>query len=1241
MRRILVLTVAFGLLVLLKQTATATISGAPDPMTLAAVGFVVLTAFTIGELGGQARLPRITGYILSGIILGPHVSDLLSHSVVHDMGVFNTLALGLIALTAGLELSISDIRGFYKALLGTLSAKLPLLLFAVGGTFMFMETAWAFLGLQTFEERAATAVILSILGIGTSPAIVLAVANETGANGRLTKLSLAMSVVKDLVVVVSLAIGIAFAQAILSDESGFRLQDLGAVGLELLGSLIVGAIIGGLLVGYIRYVHQEMLLAILTVVLLGADLVHALHLELLLVFIAAGFVVRNLSEHAEQLHHPLTRVALPVFVVFFTTAGAVVDLQASFALLPLAGSLVIARIGAFYVASRWGAWIAGEEPVIQNYAWLTYWPQAGITLGLVRLAAYKVPALAAPLEETGFALVAINLLLGPIAVGIAFRRGDEKKLVSTSEEAHPSQDLTPRVSPILPRSSALLPILPFPSPIEDPKPGLKSRLESEPLIGLVTSLSLDLEGEADDFVKRHLAPIVEKAQQTAERMLNNAVESRAVVVAVRKTISEEPISIHEDWEPSVTRLRKTLINRLLRLPFRLQAPLSPGLLVPRAKDSWNVRLARWQLRTTRRLSQTSARTRNIHLQVIARHNLEPRIASGLRAMNRTHFEHYARMLDEVRAVVAAQCSPAEAREGVEQIARRWIIACRKALQDELRLGIVMTAELAAEAGVPGNTASRLRLSEIQNLVIADVEGFKRDSKRWRKIASASLDTLRAEAMVEEANEVLGNALKRRVLEPLDIVRHRLLPISRQTAKRLQVVLSDVEAADAESLDLTSALSKTSAAFPKGERRRVDRARASFGRLTRQTRPPEDLARIQSAAPERLDLLPPEALREAREQPERVSVVPVPFARRIEEVISSLVVQIRDTTTPLEALVLAFDRQLRDATHITAYGVEAAHSWERNAEDRKSTAIRSLTRGQKTLERLVSELSQSAQAAEEAAYTTLKETRELLRAVLYDQRSRTVSRVRSSFLAQIQTLFETLANATQAIKSSRRFFLRSMRQSFELRHPSGHAPQDAGSLRRQLAANSPSSHTLDLPAIYLKVFDLTPVTDLRIAVAREAEAGHASRLFSSERGAGQDVPKRLIIEGSPGSGRTSFLNVLERNAKGWRTLRIDPVFHPRQQGLVGALAVELGCDDHPLVITQALLSEPTLVLIDDLSLHVMPHTEGIEELEELFRIVVDTARQTAWAVSVNSHNLHMFAKLVPISVYSTSASSCNP
>ncbi|MBV1858393.1 MAG: cation:proton antiporter, partial [Nannocystaceae bacterium] len=305
---------------------------ADQSVTLAAIGFVILAAFAIAELGGRMSLPKVTGYIVSGVVLGPYAADILSKAVVADMNMFGTLALGLIATTAGLELELKGLAKLTRTLAATISIKVVLCAILVGGSIVGMGLFTDQLGLSNDAQVYGLAMLLAALAIGTSPAIALAVASESNARGRLTELVLGAAVAKDVIVVVAFNIALATALA-MSAGGELGVGVLIHVGEEIGVSVVAGVILGGLLIAYLRFVKTEMLLFVTATVLVVAEVAVYLKaefhivLELLLVFIVAGMMVRNLTPKLEHdLLKPLKTISLPVFIVFFTNAGAKIDL---------------------------------------------------------------------------------------------------------------------------------------------------------------------------------------------------------------------------------------------------------------------------------------------------------------------------------------------------------------------------------------------------------------------------------------------------------------------------------------------------------------------------------------------------------------------------------------------------------------------------------------------------------------------------------------------------------------------------------------------------------------------------------------------------------------------------------------------------------------------------------------------------------------------------------------------------
>lgn len=1202
--RLVVLAVALGLLLVVESAAStdADLGG----ITLASVGFVILAAFTVGELGRVAKLPRITGYILAGVVMGPHVSDLLSALVVRDMAVFNTLALGLIALTAGLELGWASLEKVARTLLVTLAAKLPLLLAAIGGTFVLLEHFFGFTGIETQEGRLVAAGVLGVLGIGTSPAIVLAVASETGAKGRLTNLVLGMAVVKDLVVVTVLAVALAIGQGMLDPDADVGLSSLTHVAEELLGSIALGGAIGGLLLAYIRFIHQQMLLVVVVVVLLGAEATEFLHLELLLVFIAAGFVVRNFSSKAEQLHHPLERVSLPVFVVFFTTAGATVNLKATLGLLPLAAALVLARAAANFGAARFGAWAGNEPEAPRRYAWLSYWPQAGVTLGLVKIAAERLPSISDELERTGFAVVALNLLVGPVALGIGLRKAGE---------AVPSRGPKRDASKVEaePRAEGPPPIPPLPEPTPPVDEVIQTLITTDPPRTEVEKLSASLEWVIDSFVERQVAPFAAETSDLALKILGEAEETAGVLAGVRKALgNQERAPESADWAAKTTELRDELSSLLIDLPARMNAPLPVELLCAKDKDDVLVRAQKAALRAYRRVNAGQARTRTIPLRLLGRYALELRLIEGVRALGRTSFEHHAVILDEVRAVFEDRSTPAQARDRVQQWRDRWVQAARLELQTAARKGVLELVHLAADAGAPGSEARRIRLSRQQTAITNARTGAQRDPARWRQVADAGIATLRGEALLAELEEKLGAITHRRLIAPLAQVSESMAPLIKQVGNRVDTVLETLEA-DTEKLDLEGAERNMGAAVKK-DKNALEKAARSYANTTRLPELADAFDDLIAAAPERISVL--------MEAPsfvasERLPVVEVPLRARLEERLDRFAARVRENMVRIERSVQEAER-LTIQVQAVQHALTSAGTVEGNAELRRNLAVRSITRFRDRVrqldERMLEEVPRATEAVEKAA----EETRRALPQLLAGAREGgTVARVGETVRARGRALRARIGRLSTTTSSwVGRLLVRAF--GLSITRP---APREIGALRAELESELPPIAQLDLPPEYRRVFELGPLSDKRL------DAAHQDVLARLRARVDQQPGVHTILEAAPGMGRSTLLAFLKRSSKK-RVIFPRPGFRPRDRGLVGALAARLDCPDYPIAVSQALSSQETVIVVDDLPLYVPPDPDGFAELRELLRVVIDTSPTTNWVLSAPSGYVDLLRPHVP-------------
>ena len=94
---------------------------APGAHTAMVAGLLLLSGYLAGYLLAAVRLPRITGYLCVGLLMGPHILGFLTADTVAELGFLNELAVTFIALAAGGELKIAELRQRMKVILMTIA----------------------------------------------------------------------------------------------------------------------------------------------------------------------------------------------------------------------------------------------------------------------------------------------------------------------------------------------------------------------------------------------------------------------------------------------------------------------------------------------------------------------------------------------------------------------------------------------------------------------------------------------------------------------------------------------------------------------------------------------------------------------------------------------------------------------------------------------------------------------------------------------------------------------------------------------------------------------------------------------------------------------------------------------------------------------------------------------------------------------------------------------------------------
>ena len=418
MRRLLALALAIAAMVAVRELGG---EGAPAAAaTPLALGFALLGALITGDALRRFQLPRLTGYLLFGVIVGPHVSNLITAPMAAQLQVFTGIATTLIALIAGLTLSVERLGSRIVAIAQMTVTTLAV---AMAGVAVVAWLVWRWLpvapdatGVQLLAMLALTTVIV----VSFSPTMTAAVVADSGARGRLSDTVLAMVVLADLVLLVLFAVSMQLARVVFDGGEGQGVEVLTRLAWEIGGAVAFGVLVGVMFALYLRYIGREITLVLLAVCAVLSQVGTTQQLQPLLAAVAAGIVIENLAvAQGDTLRAAVRRGAPPVLVVFFVAVGASLRLDALAAIGVSALALAAVRLGFIRLGAIAGVKVSGLPEPIRKYAWTGLISQAGITLGFASVIAAEFPGWGNQLQLLLVGSIAIHELIGPIL----FRRG--------------------------------------------------------------------------------------------------------------------------------------------------------------------------------------------------------------------------------------------------------------------------------------------------------------------------------------------------------------------------------------------------------------------------------------------------------------------------------------------------------------------------------------------------------------------------------------------------------------------------------------------------------------------------------------------------------------------------------------------------------------------------------------------------------------------------------------------------
>lgn len=297
---------------------------------LTSLAFIFLVGLAAAAICQQLKLPRIIGMLITGIILGPYVLDLLDPSILSISSELRQMALIIILLKAGLSLDLSDLKkvGRPAVLMSFVPASFEILAF-----FLF---APHILGIKPIEAAVMGAVLAAVSPAIVVPRMVRLMVQNYGTDKSIPQLILAGASCDDIFVIVLFS---TFSN--MTQGGNAHLMDFVNIPVSILFGIVLGGITGYLLSLFFETAHAHkhcVRNSMKVIIVLGIsfllmaietwmkDIVSISGL-LAVVSMACLLKIKSTTFVSKRLSDKFGKLWLAAEVILFVLVGAAVDIR--------------------------------------------------------------------------------------------------------------------------------------------------------------------------------------------------------------------------------------------------------------------------------------------------------------------------------------------------------------------------------------------------------------------------------------------------------------------------------------------------------------------------------------------------------------------------------------------------------------------------------------------------------------------------------------------------------------------------------------------------------------------------------------------------------------------------------------------------------------------------------------------------------------------------------------------------
>lgn len=297
---------------------------------LTSLAYIFLVGLSMAAICQKLKLPRIIGMLITGIVLGPYVLDLLDPSILSISAELRQMALIIILLKAGLSLNLSDLKkvGRPAIMMSFVPASFEILAFFIFAPYL--------LGVTRIEAAVMGAVLGAVSPAVVVPRMVQLIESKYGTEKSIPQMIMAGASCDDIYVIVLFSTFVSMAQG-----GKAQIMDFINIPVSIILGILLGAIAGFLLSSFFEtaYAHKHCVRnSVKIIIILGVSFL-LMDIEtwaegyvsisglLAVMSMACVLKLKSVAFVSKRLSEKLGKLWIAAEVILFVLVGAAVDIR--------------------------------------------------------------------------------------------------------------------------------------------------------------------------------------------------------------------------------------------------------------------------------------------------------------------------------------------------------------------------------------------------------------------------------------------------------------------------------------------------------------------------------------------------------------------------------------------------------------------------------------------------------------------------------------------------------------------------------------------------------------------------------------------------------------------------------------------------------------------------------------------------------------------------------------------------